>query len=182
MSDTKRSVLAVVPMTIISPLVMLKKQINLITGELSDGEHFIVGFGSDADDPAVYVHLRDAVLKFPLGTLVENGYRALASLAGDDAWTSFERDPERDWPDGQGAFYINSIYEAVVSDDPASGAKVVTYARKDRQPLVHPGHWRRILDEVLGVDWSGFHSLASPTDVQFTIICAPTEDTDGDPS
>jgi len=167
--------LAVVPMTMISPLTLLKQQTNLITGEISDGERFIVAFGHGDNDPALYIHLTDAVLKFPLTALVENGYRALASLNLDDAWTDFERDLDRDPPNDTGRFYINSIYEAVVALDVDSGATVITYARRDRQPLVHPGHWRRMIDDLVGAEWGGIHALASGDDTQFTIICAPLE-------
>jgi len=169
---TGQRMLAVVPMEMLPPFALLKQQTNLITGEISDGERFIVAFGPD-NPPAIYVHLSDAILKFPLPMLVENGYKALAALHLDDAWTPFEREPASD-PPGGGEFYINSIYEVVVSIDEATDTRIVTYARADRQPIVHPAHWRRIIDELIGEEWTGIHSLASATDTQFQLVCART--------
>jgi hypothetical protein len=172
---TTSKLLAVTPLEVLPVDTYLRMQTNLITGEISNGDQFMVAFGPDPADPAIYIHLPDAVLKFSISRLVENGFRALAA-PDNDPWTPLERDPGHD-RDG-GLYYINSIYEVLV-DNTQPGAKTFTYRRRDDQPIAIPEHWRRMVDELASPEWSAFHMLASPDDTQFRIIAAEPEDTDG---
>jgi hypothetical protein len=136
--------LAAVPFELLHPATYLKRQVDLVKCQISDGEVAVVAWGPD--EGALYVHLSSGgIMRAPSEWIVEAAYRSL-NASEVDAWTRLERDSELDVDPWE--CFRNGI---VVVDRLADECRV---RRVDGQPYLDVRHPAVIAAEIFGEDYS----------------------------